>query len=105
MVIKLNDSGSSKTASEKIVSFSGQFDAAGNANDLFTALVSKDTGNKLKADQIMRDLLGKNHSSKIIQWCNAIYLNEKEQAKSIAKEIDSDDLNFFFMSRLLNEIL
>lgn len=76
-----------------------------NANDFLTALILKDLEIKSEADRIMNELTGKNPTSKIVQWYNAVYSDSADQAKTLAKELDRNDQKTLFMERIVDEIL
>ena len=100
---KLKDNKASVKMQDKITGNTGQQNFSYDAIDLLTALVFKDIGNKSKAGEIINEMLRKNPSSKLIQWCNAIYSDTPEQAENIAEEVDSTDRTFIFFSSLFNE--
>lgn len=99
---KLKDSKSAGKIQDQIIGQTEQVNILSGTSDFLTAWVLREAGNKSKADQIMNELIAKNPSSKPIQWCNAVYFNDLEQAKTIAKEIVGDDQNFLFLSRIFS---
>jgi len=97
--VKLKDSRSAGKLRDKIA----EENLSGDVNDFLTAWILKEKGNKSEADRIMNGLLGKNPSSKVIQWCNAIFTSDHKQIEGIAKEIGDNDQTFLFLQRLFNE--
>lgn len=99
---KLKDEKSVGKMQDKIVSNTEQQDLSSDVNDFLTAWLLRETGGKAKADRIMNGLLEKNPSSKSIQWYNAVYSGDLEQAKTIVKEVEIDDQDFLFIKRIFN---
>lgn len=100
---KLNDNRSAEKLQDKIAGNTGQQELTLNPNDFLTAWLLKNAGNISKADHIMKELLEKNPLSKQIKWCNAVYSNDTELAKTIEREVDNTDLVFLFFIRIFNE--
>ena len=100
---KLKDNSSVEKTLQKIIDTDENQQLSGNTNVLFTALLLKEEGKKAEGDKIMEELLTKNPSSKTVEWCNAIYTGNKEQAKLLAGEIGKNDQSFLFMNRILSD--
>jgi tetratricopeptide (TPR) repeat protein len=99
---KLKDTKAVVKMQDKITGDARQQNLSYDAVDLLTALVLKDMGNNSKADEIIKEMLNKSPLSKLILWCNAIYSENPEQAENIAREVDSSDRTFIFLSNLFN---
>jgi len=53
----------------------------------------------------MNMMQSKNPSSKVVQWCNAVYSGNLEQASIIEKEVEPNDRTFQILRRINDEIL
>jgi hypothetical protein len=76
-----------------------------DVTDFLTAWLLKETGGKTEGDQVISKMLSKDPSSKVIQWCNAVYSGRLEQAKAIEKEVEKNDRIFQIMRRINDELL
>lgn len=88
---------------DKLTGNTIRLDLSYDVNDFFSAWTIREGGNKLKADQIIKELFEKNSSSTLIKWCYSVYFNETEKAKTIAREISSNDRMFLYLSRIFYE--
>lgn len=102
---KLKDNRSAREMANKITCKDGQTKLSSDANDFLTAWLLKEEGKKPDGDLIMNALLGKNPSSEIIQWCNATYSGNFEQAKTLAMKDDGNNPAFRMLIRTFNEII
>jgi hypothetical protein len=73
-------------------------------NDFLTAWLLKESGNKPAGDHLMKMMQSKNPSSKVVQWCNAVYSGNLEQTGIIEKEVEPNDRTFQIMRRIKNEL-
>ena len=103
--LKLKDKTSAEMVQNKITGKEVQLPLSHDANDFLTAWLLKESGGKSEGDQVMKDLLGKNPSSKSVQWCNSMYTGDFEKAKVIAAEVDRNDQTFLFLIRIFGEVL
>jgi len=102
---KLKDNRSVKEMVNKITNKDGQANLSSDANDFLTAWLLKEEGKKPEGDRIMNGLIEENPSSKIIQWCNATYLGNIEQAKTFAMQDEDRNPAIRLMVRTFNEII
>jgi hypothetical protein len=102
---KLNDKTSAEKMKNRIIGESAQQDLLIDANDFLTAWLLKESGNKPAGDKLMNMMQTKNPSSKVVQWCNAVYSGNLEQAGMIEKEVELNDRTFQIMRRINNELI
>lgn len=102
---KLKDKSSAKEMQQRIIEFKGRQPLSYSSNDLFTALLLREVGKKTEGDRLMEELLKNNPSSKVAEWCQAIYNGNLDKANARAQEIHESDQNFRFMKIIFNELL
>jgi hypothetical protein len=102
---KLHDKQSETNCLSRLTSPSALQNLSSDVNDFLTAWLLTETGNKTEGDLIMKGLCEKNQDSKVIQWCNAVYAGNSERAKSLSKEVDSNDQTNLLVLRIVDELL
>jgi tetratricopeptide (TPR) repeat protein len=88
---------------DNIIGQTGLSNISSCINDFLTAWILKEVGKKVEGDRIMSKLLTGNPSSQTIQWCNAIYCGDLDQAKILAKVGGVNDQTLLFFKRIFNE--
>ena len=101
---KLNDNLSVGKMQKSIIGEAEPQYLSSDINDFLTAWLLKESGKKSEGDEIMKGLVEKNSSSKIIQWCNVIYSGDLARAKTTATEVDRNDQIFLFLERIFGEL-
>jgi tetratricopeptide (TPR) repeat protein len=102
---KLKDKTSAEKMQHKITGEPVLQNSLFDANNFLTAWLLKETGSKPEGDQLINKMLSKNPSSKVIQWCDAVYSGKSEQAKAIEKDVDPNDRTFQILCRINDELL
>lgn len=101
---KLKDNLSAMKMAEKITGTTTQQNLSSDINDFLTAWLLKEGGNKSDGDKIMNQLQTNYPLSRSIQWCNAVYSGNFDQAEILAKRVDINDHILHFVNRLFGMI-
>ena len=102
---KLNDKQSANVCTDKITGKEALQNLSFDINDFLSAWLLRENGNKTEGDRIMNGLGEKVPVSRVIQWCNAVYAGNPEQAKSLSKAVESKDQTNLLMERIVDELL
>jgi hypothetical protein len=97
---QLKDQVSAEKMYNKIIRIEVQEDRIFDLNDFLTALLLKKSGNITEGDRIMSKISETGTYSKAIQWCHAIYGEDRELAETISNEINPDDRTIDQMIRI-----
>ncbi len=102
---KLNDKQAANACMDKITGKDALQSLSSDVNDFLSAWLLRENGNKMEGDRIMNGLGEKVPVSGVIQWCNAVYAGNPEQAKSLFKAVDLKDQTNLLMVRIVDELL
>ena len=89
---KLKDKKSAETMDKNIILALDKQEHPADVHRFLSALIFRKNGNQTKADQIMKEMLEKNPTLKLVQWSQAYYYNKTEEAMNIAKQVDDNDV-------------
>jgi hypothetical protein len=99
---KLKDDLNALKMVDRIIGKTMQLNLSSDVNYFLTAWLLKEGGNKSEGDKIMEQLQTNYPLSKSIQWCNAVYSGNSEQAEILSKGVDKNDQIFHFIKRLFD---